>query len=590
MEARQRLTYLWNRVGRTYHSRPLPPMVLPEAAPDGNERCARLEIAQAHVTQFARLVSVARILHTWDAGDTAPASAADVEDQRNQHRFRIVSRTLARHFRVHGDDQALQKLQSGIQNWLAGHLPTMELAMEPMNTALRLREWLWILLLAGGAPGFPSTLRRAMAASATQQASRLARHIEFDLPGNHPLPQLLAMWMFHALLADGADGSAARRWARRLERESSRSFISDGLHCELSPHYHLQMLRVLEEYRWLAAAMGSRVSEEFATLLDVGWWAVRHFTVDGTWVPLLGDNCYSFFDASLAADFHTLAALQARRERGYSDQPETESSFWLSALGPVPGPPSAIRMQAPVHLFREAGYLAARRACGPSEDLLIFDAGPLGHVPNTGHGHADWLSFVLSLDGVPLLIDPGTYRYSNSPDALWFKRARAHNTLFVDGCEAADLWRFFRWCRLPQRPVLDFRSTTEGVALTARFTGYRSLCSLIHRRQLRLDWRRGLEVEDEIDGATRGTSLGISLHFAPGWCIQPGSDGSLRLLGGPRQVRVTVESRRDAGATEVLSEPVSPAYSQLVQAPVIRHRLHSPRRHEHISTRITWAE
>ena len=50
----------------------------------------------------------------------------------------------------------------------------------------------------------------------------------------------------------------------------------------------------------------------------------------------------------------------------------------------------------------------------------------------TGHFHSDELAVTISLDGKPLLIDPGTYLYTGS--TVWrnaLRHAKAHNTYFV---------------------------------------------------------------------------------------------------------------------------------------------------------------
>ena len=68
------------------------------------------------------------------------------------------------------------------------------------------------------------------------------------------------------------------------------------------------------------------------------------------------------------------------------------------------------------------------------EVLLVADAAPLPFLSIAAHGHADCLSFVLSLGGVQVLVDPGTYCYHSDPKwREYFKGTSAHNTVRVDG-------------------------------------------------------------------------------------------------------------------------------------------------------------
>jgi hypothetical protein len=39
------------------------------------------------------------------------------------------------------------------------------------------------------------------------------------------------------------------------------------------------------------------------------------------------------------------------------------------------------------------------------------DAAPLGFLSIAAHGHADALSFILHVDGSPILVDPGMFTY-----------------------------------------------------------------------------------------------------------------------------------------------------------------------------------
>ena len=67
------------------------------------------------------------------------------------------------------------------------------------------------------------------------------------------------------------------------------------------------------------------------------------------------------------------------------------------------------------------------------EVRLIVDAGPLGYTNIAAHGHADALSFTLSIAGLEFLVDPGTYAYHTQKKWRdYFRGTSAHNTVRVD--------------------------------------------------------------------------------------------------------------------------------------------------------------
>ena len=67
---------------------------------------------------------------------------------------------------------------------------------------------------------------------------------------------------------------------------------------------------------------------------------------------------------------------------------------------------------------------------------LAIRCGSIGQQGIGGHAHNDQLSFELHVDGVPLIIDPGTYLYTPSPPQRnLFRSTERHNTVFLPGVE-----------------------------------------------------------------------------------------------------------------------------------------------------------
>lgn len=70
---------------------------------------------------------------------------------------------------------------------------------------------------------------------------------------------------------------------------------------------------------------------------------------------------------------------------------------------------------------------------------LAVRCGHIGQNGNGGHAHNDQLSFELSVDGFPFIIDPGTFLYTPIPEKRnLFRSTAMHNTLAVAGKEQND--------------------------------------------------------------------------------------------------------------------------------------------------------
>ena len=83
-----------------------------------------------------------------------------------------------------------------------------------------------------------------------------------------------------------------------------------------------------------------------------------------------------------------------------------------------------------------------------NEIRVVVDAGPLGYQTIAAHGHADALSFTLSVGGLEFLIDPGTYAYhTQRPWRDYFRGTGAHNTVRVDGLDQSRSGGNFMWLK-----------------------------------------------------------------------------------------------------------------------------------------------
>jgi uncharacterized heparinase superfamily protein len=88
----------------------------------------------------------------------------------------------------------------------------------------------------------------------------------------------------------------------------------------------------------------------------------------------------------------------------------------------------------------ESGYVRFQK-----EDVVaLLDVAPLGPDYLPGHGHADTLSFEMSLNGRRVLVDTGTSRYDECPGRLFQRGTAAHNTVVVDDADSSEVWGSFR--------------------------------------------------------------------------------------------------------------------------------------------------
>ncbi|MBK5921028.1 hypothetical protein CCR80_08285 [Rhodothalassium salexigens] len=300
-----------------------------------------------------------------------------------------------------------------ITRWIDDNPPLSGDGWEPYPISRRLAAWVkWLTLRrARGDRG----LEPAQWSSLGLQARVLAQSLEYHLMGNH-------LWAnAKGLIAAGLAlaGDEARGWLDTgralLDQQLDEQVLDDGGHYERSPTYHALLLEDLADLINLSRAYGEPVPARWVeTAQAMLAWLVAMTRPDGR-LPLFNDAAHG-------------AGPSPQALRAYAER-----------LGlTVPDAPG----DGLVALAR-SGYF---RYAAPGW-WLVADAGAIGpdHIP--GHAHADMLSFELSVDGRPLIVDTGTSTYEAGARRAVERGTAAHNTVEVAGTDQSEMWGAFRVAR-----------------------------------------------------------------------------------------------------------------------------------------------
>ncbi|MEZ0483475.1 heparinase II/III domain-containing protein [Fibrella aquatica] len=325
--------------------------------------------------------------------------------------------------------------------------------LEPYPTSLRLLNWRAFLIReAIQDPVIEQHLHA--------QTALLRSRLEYHLGGNHLLENACALTVMALRFQH-------KPWfltgASLLRTQLTEQILADGGHYERSPVYH-QLLtdRLLDVYAILQAdswanepGLTAFVHEKTAAMLN---WLVAVTFRDGS-VPMVNDAAYGV--APTTAELVQKAAL----------------------LGFQPTPVS----------LSDSGY---RMLTTPRLELFI-DIGPVGPNHQPGHAHADTFSFILHIDGQPVLVDPGTSTYQIGEQRHWERSTAAHNTVTINDQNSSEVWSGFRVGRRAQVHIaLDTPTCVE-----ASHDGYQYLGERHTRRWEILDGDR-LVVRDSFTNPT----------------------------------------------------------------------------------------
>src|SRR4029079_15289383 len=99
--------------------------------------------------------------------------------------------------------------------------------------------------------------------------------------------------------------------------------------------------------------------------------------------------------------------------------------YWLGGVPHRAPPPTGVsRYIGPWRLYPHSGIAI----CDASPWWIRWDVSPLGYLSTAAHGHADALHLSLWLNGIAMIIDPGTGCYFVDPELrTWLASPSAHN-------------------------------------------------------------------------------------------------------------------------------------------------------------------
>ncbi len=386
---------------------------------------------------------------------------------------------------VHGDVRRL---------WVLGkhlHFPVLAASDDPAARALLLRQWRSFVAHApvGHGVQWRSELEcaeRALSWVVTlgllaPEAHEVADLVDALLAHGAFLSERLTTWSWNhcigeasvlAVLACLAPSPWSLRWRRRavdaLRDRVSMLVDSEGAYGEQSPPYGflvLQYLRIAAEVlpardaRWLV----ERTDRMAAALASVAW-------EDGT-LPRVGD----VDDATLL--------LYPPRDVSLGDHPVFS---WGS---PAPG-------TARDRTLHVEGYGLTAFRLGEAEAVLNCDNRPLAGTV-APHVHDDVLQLSLRVRGAPVIVDRGTWSYTQDPERRWrYRGPEGHNGPEVDGRPTSAPWGPFRWSRLARGRPVEHRERSQFTVASAR---RRDLAATRHV----VLTSRFLVVLDGTDGAAR---------------------------------------------------------------------------------------
>jgi hypothetical protein len=331
---------------------------------------------------------------------------------------------------------------------------------------------------------------------------------------------------------------------------------------------------------WFSAVYESRVEamlEYLASVMDAGG-NVPMFgdADDGRVVGLAPAADFSSYRSLLATGAIVFGNAEFKRKAG----PLDDKTRWLlggqaDARFDALGAPAALSL--PRQSFPAGGYYVLGSDFDTEREIrLVVDAGPLGYSSLAAHGHADALSFTLSVGGLEFLVDPGTYAYHTQGEwRRYFRGTGAHNTVRVDARDQSESGGNFMWLRKARAGCSLWESTRDHDRFEGWQDGYRRLEDpVLHRRRIVLHKAsRRVFIEDWLH-MTGQHDIELLFHCSE-QCVAEATPGGYALRQGGRTLHLALpqieaaSSRIHVGSVAPIFGWVSRRYDDKQPAPSI---------------------
>ena len=487
--------------------------------------------------------------------------------------------TLAQAYALTRDPKYFDVISTHLESWIEAcpyrKGPNWSSALE---AALRLINWsaAWRLLGGAASPVFSTPqggrVRDRWLRSAFQHAQYVRGFFSlYSSANNHLVGEAVGVWIAGLTWPYWPHARAWRTEAQGiLEREALLQNAADGVNREQAVSYQQFELDLLMIALLAGRASGAQFSVAYEARIEAMLEYLASIMDVGGNVPMFGDSddgaVVRLAQGTELCPFRSLLATGAilfgrgdfKAKAGFLD----DKTRWLVGADADARFAALTAMSRPVRqAFRDGGcYILGADFESAREIRLVADAGPLGYQSIAAHGHADALSFTLSVCGMEFLIDPGTYAYhTQAPWRQYFRGTAAHNTLRVDAIDQSEAGGNFMWLRKARAGCSLFTTGAEYDEFAGWHDGYLRLADpVLHRRRILLDKRaRLVTIEDRLEMSGEH-EIELFFHCSERCTVSPSDEGFAIEQGG---VTLWLRLPRAAGATSMVHlgsvEPIS---------------------------------
>ena len=412
-----------------------------------------------------------------------------------------------------------------IQKWIEDNPVGFGNGWEPYPSSLRIVNWIkWFLLDLNS----HNNVKQMWLDSLVIQTRFLSQNLEYHLLGNHLFANAKAL-VFAGLFFKGKE---ADHWYQLgvsiVNKELSEQVLSDGGNFELSPMYHAifleDLLDLVNIYQAFDRSLPDNLENKIVQMLE--------------WLKVMShpDGGVAFFNDStlgVAPSFIELLSYADRLGIVFKNNQVNQLT----------------------HLV-ESGYIRVEK----ENIVIIADVANIGPDYIPGHGHADALSFELSLFNKRVIVNSGISTYEMGIDRDNQRSTKLHSTITVDNKNSSEVWSAFRVAN--RAKVFDIKKLEDSnsVEFSGCHDGYRKLKEgVLHCRHWSVS-KNTITIVDNIIGKGMHTISSV-LPLHPSVVADNAQEDSISLNASGKRVKINFEGK---GTLKVIDSQYYPEFGRSI--------------------------
>lgn len=411
----------------------------------------------------------------------------------NLHYFDYVLKLAFEHIEGNKSSQYYEKFKYLITNWIENNPFPYGNGWHPYTISLRLTNWIVAYQIFKDSVAADNEFNNILKRSIYLQYRYLQSSLEKDVLGNHYFENIKALIIGSIFFEDE---KLKNRLIIELLKQLEVQVLEDGMHFELSPMYHKIILE---------------------DLIKITYWLKD----ESIYYKLIGfiqkmiDATYSFEDG-----FGKTPAFNDSAD-GISKDYNCLLHVCKKHFGLTP----TFKVN-----FEHSGFYVIKNEAFK----MIFDNGDICPSYLPAHGHCDALSFELSINNAPLIINSGTYKYEGGRWRDYFRSTKAHNTIMVLNQEQSQFWGSFRVAKRISN-VIRKQFLHNNIQFYAG--AYTSYHRIEHKRFIGIIDHNRILVLDLVSSKLND-NINSFIHFVPGTIIDI-QYNKIRVLYGDESIEIT---------------------------------------------------